>query len=177
MLYLLDATLINAKNFYYPIKRVPEFWDWLVHQGQLSNIKIPIEIYEEFKDTKPKDGEKDELTLWVETLEVKEALLFDEEAEPGLVRRVIYEGYTPNPADDELMKMGRDPFLVSYALKDREDRCVVTTEVSKPKRLGANRHIPDVCATFDIRCINNFQLIQELDFSTAWNSKLYHLRS
>jgi len=65
LLYLLDAnTLINAKNLYYPIERVPEFWDWLIHQGQQSNIKIPIEIYEEFKDTKPKDGEKDELTLW-----------------------------------------------------------------------------------------------------------------
>ncbi len=171
MLYLLDAnTLINAKNFYYPIERVPEFWGWLVHQGQLSNIKIPIEIYEEFKDTKSKDGKKDELSLWADLLEVKEALLFAEEAEPDLVARVTYEGYTPNPTDDDLMKMGRDPFLISYVLKDSKNRCVVTTEVSKPKRKGANRHIPDVCASLNVRCINNFQLIQELNFSTAWKN-------
>lgn len=88
MLYLLDAnTLINAKNFYYPIDRVPEFWDWLVHQGQLFNIKIPIEIYEEFKDTKPKDGEKDELSIWAEQPEVIEALLFDEGADPHLFHK------------------------------------------------------------------------------------------
>ena len=126
MLYLLDAnTLINAKNLYYPIGRVPEFWDWLIYQGQLSNIKIPIEIYEEFKDTKPKDGKKDDLALWAETKEVKEALLFNEEAEPDLVARVTYGGYTPNPTDDDLMIMGRDPFLIPYALKDSNNRCVV----------------------------------------------------
>ncbi len=170
MLYLLDAnTLIDAKNLYYPIECVPEFWNWLVSQGQLSNIKIPIEIYEEFKDTKPKDGQKDELTLWAETPEVKEALLFNEEAEQDLVARVAYGGYTPNPTDDEITKMGRDPFLISYALKDIENRCIVTTEVSKPKKQGANRHIPDVCNTFGIRCINSFILIRELSFSTSWN--------
>lgn len=67
---------------------------------------------------------------------MKKALLFDEDAEPDFVARVTYGGYTPNPTDDELMKMGRDPFLISYALKDIENRCVVTTEVSKPKREG-----------------------------------------
>ncbi len=60
MLYLLDAnTLIDAKRDYYPIDRVPEFWDWLVFHGQQGNIKIPIEVYEEFADTKDKDGNKD----------------------------------------------------------------------------------------------------------------------
>lgn len=34
MLYLLDANvLIDANRDYYPISRVPEFWDWLVHLG------------------------------------------------------------------------------------------------------------------------------------------------
>lgn len=173
MLYLLDAnTLISAKNLYYPIKRIPEFWDWLVYQGKISKIKIPIETYEEFKDTKPKDGEKDDLAQWAETTEVKKALLFDEEAEPDLVSRVTYEGYSPNPTDDEILKMGRDPFLIAYALKDIKNRCIVTTETSKPNRVGANRHIPDVCNTFGIRCINNFDLIQNLDFSTAWNDNI-----
>jgi len=170
LLYLLDAnTLIHAKNFYYPLDVVPEFWGWLVYQGQLSNIKIPIEIYEEFKDTKPKDGEKDELAVWAEDDNVKDALLFNEESEPDLVARATYGGYTPNPTDDQLVKMGRDPFLVSYALKDIENRCIVTTEVSKPTRVEHNRHIPDVCDTLGIRWINSFELIRELNFSTSWN--------
>lgn len=170
MLYLLDAnTLIDAKRDYYPISRVPEFWEWLIFQGQEGNIKIPIEVYEEFSDTKDADGNKDTLAMWAEQVEVKHALLFEEEAEQDLVARITYGGYLANPTDEELKKIGRDPFLLSYALKDVKNRCIVSTEISKPSRLGANRHLPDVCRDFNIRCINNFQLLRELNFSTSWN--------
>jgi hypothetical protein len=48
MLYLLDAnTLIDAKNFYWQMERVPEFWEWLEYQGNEGRIKIPQEIYDE----------------------------------------------------------------------------------------------------------------------------------
>lgn len=170
MLYLLDAnTLINAKNWYYPMSRVPEFWDWLVHQGENGSIKIPVEIYEEFLDTKSKDNEKDELSRWAELENVKSALLFQEQSVPDLVARITYGGYTANPTDNELVTIGRDPFLISYALADIDNRCIVTAEVSKPSRTGPNRHVPDVCRDFKIRCINGFQLIHELNFSTSWN--------
>ena len=75
----------------------------------------------------------------------------------------------PESPDDELKTIGRDPFLISYALRELQDRCIVTTESSKPSRQGANRHIPDVCKDFNIRCINNFQMIKAMDFSTSWN--------
>ncbi len=96
--------------------------------------------------------------------------MLEEEAEQDLVARITYGGYVANPTDDELEKIGRDPFLLSYALKDPENRCVVTTETSKPSRQGANRHLPDVCRDFGIPCINNFQMIKEMDFSTNWNT-------
>lgn len=171
MLYLLDAnTLIDAKRDYYPISRVPEFWEWLVFYGEKGNIKVPIEVYEEFSDTKDKNSKKDELTVWSEQSEVREALLLNEEAEQDLVARITYGGYVANPTDDDLVKIGRDPFLLSYALKDLENRCIVSTEVSKPSKKGANRKVPDVCSDFKIRCINNFQMFRELNFSTNWNN-------
>ena len=171
MLYLLDAnTLITAKNSYYQMNRVPEFWDWLVHQGEIGNIKIPLEIYEEFKDTKRKDGGKGELAQWAGAQDVTEALLLDEEAEHGLVSRITYDGYVADPTDDELVTIGRDPFLLSYALKDRENRCIVTSEVSKRTLQGAKRRIPDVCDDFGIKHIHSYQLVNVLDFSTSWNS-------
>ena len=171
MLYLLDAnTLIDAKRDYYPISRVPEFWEWLVFYGEKGNIKVPIEVYEEFSDTKDKNGKKDELAVWSERSEVREALLLNEEAEQDLVARITYGGYVANPTDDDLVKIGRDPFLLSYALKDLEKRCIVSTEVSKPSKKGANRKVPDVCGDFKIRCINNFQMFRELNFSTNWNN-------
>lgn len=170
MLYLLDAnTLIDAKRDYYPIDRVPEFWDWLVFHGQQENIKVPIEVYEEFSDTKDKDGKKDALATWAEQVEVKEALLFKEAAEQDLVARITYGGYVAKPTDDELKKIGRDPFLLSYALKDLGNRCIVTTESSKPSKKGTNRHIPDVCDYFNIECINTFQMMEKMNFSTSWN--------
>lgn len=173
MLYLLDAnTLIDAKRDYYPIDRIPEFWEWIVYYGNQGDIKIPIEVYEEFSDTRDKDGKKDALAEWAEKIEVKESLLFKEEAEQDLVARITYGGYVAHPTDEELKKIGRDPFLISYALKDIENRCIVTTESSKPSRNGANRHIPDVCNDFHIRCINNFQMIREMNFSTNWKSLL-----
>lgn len=102
MLYLLDAnTLIDAKNQYYPIDRVPEFWEWLVFQGREGKAKIPRQIYEELK------VKEDELTVWAKHSEVKEALLFTEEAEPDLVSRITYGGYLANPTDDEIKKMGK----------------------------------------------------------------------
>jgi hypothetical protein len=172
LLYLLDAnTLIDAKRDYYAIDRVPEFWAWLVFQGQQGNIKIPIEVYEEFADTKDKDGNKDPLATWADQQVVKDALLFEEEAEQDLVARITYGGYVPNPTDDQLTKIGRDPFLVSYALKDPENRCIVTTEASKPSRLGANRHIPDVCGSLGITCINSFEMFRQMNFSTNWQSR------
>ena len=171
MLYVLDAnTLIDAKRDYYPIERVPEFWDWLVYQGEKGNIKVPIEIYEEFTDKADEEGNKDELAVWAEKPGVREALLLDEEAEQHLVARITYDGYIANPTDDELVKIGRDPFLISYALKDIEQRCIVTTEASKPSKKGANRRIPDVCSDFRIQCINNFQLLRALDFRTSWQN-------
>ena len=168
-LYLLDAnTLIDAKNYYYPIDRVPEFWDWLIYHGRSGNIKIPIEIYRELYGQK---GKKDELVTWAKRAEVKKTLLLKESAEPDLVSRITYGGYLPNPTDDEIKRMGNDPFLLSYALRDPENRCVVTTEVSKKSKKGAGAKIPDVCEKFDIRCIDSFQLIRELDFKTSWNKQ------
>ena len=105
---------------------------------------------------------------WAADAAVKSALLLDEEANPALVSQVITEGYCPDPTDQEIETMGRDPFLVAHALADSENRTVVTTEVSKPAKRRANRKIPDVSRDLGVRCINNFQLLRDLDFRTGW---------
>ena len=165
MLYLLDANvLIDANRDYYPIARVPEFWTWLVHMGENDRVKIPIEVYEEIKD-----GD-DDLALWAKEDTVQQSLLFQEEAQVVLVSQVTEQGYADVLSDDEIEKLGRDPFLIAYALVDIEHRIVVTTEVSKPGRQGANRHVPDVCNSFDVRCQSTFEFVRELDFSTNWQA-------
>jgi hypothetical protein len=72
-----------------------------------------------------------------------EAILLDEAVEPNLVADVINNGYAPDLTDDETLQIGRDPFLIAYALASPANRCVVTTEVSAPSKRRQNRRIPD----------------------------------
>lgn len=165
MLYLLDANvLIDANRKYYSFSRVPEFWEWLEDVGKRGFVKIPVDIFDEIKE-----GD-DDLAKWAKAPEVREALRFDEEAESSLVADVIDRGYALDLADDEVEKLGRDPFLVAYALVEPGDRCVVTTEVSKPGRQRANRHLPDVCDDFDVNWCDTFEFLEDLDFTTSWSS-------
>ena len=80
------------------------------------------------------------------------------------------ERYADDLTEDEVEKIGRDPFLIAYALADAQGRRVVTTERSRTSRIRANRHLPDVSRDFNVRCINTFDLIRELDFRTDWRS-------
>lgn len=129
MQFLLDANvLIDANRDYYRLGRVPEFWYWLQHQGAEGRVKVPLETYEEVKDG------TDSLATWIKQPDVKAALLIDAEADPALVGRAVSEGYAPDLPDDEIEKLGRDPFLIAYVLPAPTDYCIVTTEVYKPSK-------------------------------------------
>jgi len=71
-------------------------------------------------------------------------------------------------SDDEIEQIGRDPFLIAYALALPADRCVVTTEVSRPTLERQNRRIPDVCASLGVTCCDTFAMLRALRFSTRW---------
>lgn len=165
MLFLLDANvLIDAARDYYPLEMVPEFWEWLEHHGSIGNLKIPLEIYEEVCDG------NDSLAAWLKDLSVKPAILLAEEVRLDAVEHTVSNGYGPNLTDAEIITMGRDPFLVAYALADPIGRCVVTTEASRPSRQRANRHVPDVCNGFGLSCCNTFEMTRRLGFRTTWRS-------
>lgn len=134
--------------------------------GNEGFVKIPIENYEEINE-----GNGD-LPEWLRRNEVKSALLLGETVDPSLVSKVVDEGYADNLSDDEVEKLGCDPFIIAFALKDKNNRCVVTTETSRPSKKRANRHIPDVCSYFEIQSCNTFEFINKLDFSTKWKNKL-----
>ncbi|MGS0741797.1 DUF4411 family protein [Glaciimonas sp. GG7] len=171
MLYLLDASvLITANNSYYPVDQIPEYWEWLLHMGQSGRIKIPLEIFEEIKDG-PKDAEKDLLFSWIQQDESKKALILDEQVDIANVQTVVITGYGADLTDDEVEQIGRDPFLVAYAMTYKEDRCVVTVEVSKPSKKRQNRHLPDVCKDVGVRWCDPFVLNRDLGFRTNWKMR------
>lgn len=165
MLYLLDANvLIDGNRDYYPIERVPEFWEWLAHAGEQGLVKIPLEVYEEIKVG------HDSLATWVKEDSIENALLFNEEADVSLVSHVIDNGYASDLTDIDIEKIGRDPFLIAYGLVATSERCIVTTEVSKPSTQRANRRIPDVCMQLGVQCCNTFAFLRALDFTTKWKT-------
>lgn len=169
MIYLLDAnTLIDAKRDYFEFERVPEFWEWIQHQGDKGSVKIPVEIYEEFEEAKNAEGDRDSLAEWASNDSVRRSLLLGEDVDRRIVSRVTSHGYGQNLTDQEIENIGRDPFLIAHALRVPGKRVVVSTEVSRPAKKRANRKVPDVCRDMSVRCINSFQLLRELDFKTGW---------
>ena len=163
MLHLFDANvLITASNTYYPLDLVPEFWSWVEYQATLGTIQLPQEMLEEVLAGGKKN---DPLLEWVK--DHQESLRFDEDVDATLVQSVVGSGYAPDLTDDELEEIGRDPFLIAYALAGAE-RCVVTVEVSAPSKKRQNRRVPDVCNDFGVTCHNPFTVYRNLGFRTAW---------
>lgn len=170
MLYLLDANvLITASNHYYPIDQVPEFWSWLHHQAASGNVAIPIEIMEEILGGR---REGDLLLDWISEDEIYQALLLEESVSTPLVQNVVMQGYAADLTDDEVEQIGRDPFLVAYAIANSRDRCVVTTEVSKPSKQRQNRKLPDVCTSLGVHWCGPFDLNRRLGFRTNWRGAI-----
>lgn len=70
MVNLLDVNVpIDANRLYYPMDRVPEFWQWLVAMGERGAIKIPLEVYDKITEA------GDDLSQWMK--DHRDALLLD----------------------------------------------------------------------------------------------------
>lgn len=119
MLHLFDANvLITASNTYYSLDQIPEFWSWVEYQATLGTIKLPQEMLEEVLAGGKND---DPLLDWMN--DHKAALVFNENVDPTLVQYVVDNGYAPDLTDDQLEEIGRDPFLIAYAMAGERAVC------------------------------------------------------
>lgn len=157
-LYLIDANvLIRANTDYYPLDRVPQFWEWLIEKASEGLIKMPFEIYDEIARA------NGDVRDWLVQGHVRDALLLDESVDGDALNHVFATGYAADLNDTELEEAGRDPFLVAYAFIG-EDRVVVTKEVSKPSKKRGRRKMPDACDDCGIVWMDDFALYRALDF-------------
>ena len=172
MLYLLDASvLITAKDSYYPLDTVPEYWDWLEYIASNGHVKLPREIFEEIKEG-PDDQTKDLLFEWIQRPSIQQAIILNEEVDVSLVQKICNIGYAKDLTDVEVEEIGRDPFLIAYALKSPQTRAVITSEVSKPSLKRHRRRVPDVCNSLGVNSYTPFELSKLLKFSTGWQKAL-----
>ena len=124
-------------------------------------VKMPYEIHEEIAvSTGP-------LKNWITHTDIKEALTLAEEVNAVVLNEVLAQGYAQDLTDSELEKIGRDPFLISYA-RMAADRIVVTKEVSRPSAQRANRQVPDVCNAFGVPCMTDFDFFKAAGFKAKY---------
>lgn len=158
MLFLLDANvLIRAHEDYYPVDRIPQFWDWLSVEAANGHVKMPFEIYHEII---PPDGA---LRDWLLAEKIQEVLILEEEVDRRLFNHVLAKAYAPDLNDTELEEIGRDPFLIAYAMAD-EQRAVVTKEVKKPSKRRGRRKLPDACDDMGVPWMTDFEFYRVRDF-------------
>ncbi len=170
-MFLVDSNvLITAQNTYYSIEMVPEFWDWLLHHARADRLKVPAEMVAELVAGSPPLG-RHPLVDWVRAGDTRAALTLPGDSDPGVVADVAERCYAPLLQEQEVARIGMDPFIVAHALRDRADRCVVTNEVSAPGQVRGKRKMPDACAIMGVKSCHTFALLAQLGFSTGWRGR------
>lgn len=163
-MFIVDANvLITASRLYYEFGRVDEYWEWLLYQNEIHNVKVPLEVIVEVETG------KDKLSEWVSSF--KETLILNESVDKLLLEQVYQEGYERGLSRTERTVIGADAYLISYALTQLDIRTVVTLE-RKNNKVRQNRSIPSVCEDLGVNCCDPFEFGRRLNFSTNWKDNL-----
>ncbi len=165
-LCLLDANIIiTPSKAYYPIDRFQLYWEWLVFHAHSHHIKLISSTYDEAIPPTRTPTPRDKILIeWLK--ENKKDLILDINAEQSKAIQLNYSEvlskYGDNLTEQEIIEIGADYILISTA--QIIGAVVVTKEISKPKTQRENRKIPDICKELGIECINDFELLERLDY-------------
>jgi hypothetical protein len=151
--YCLDANvLIVPWNSYYSPKICPDYWQLPERLGHAGRVFIPQAVKDEIART------QDQLLEWLKGSGISVFPL--EES----VTQCLSKIFATDPAHQHLVDniKGRslaDPWIIAHAMARKA--CVVTKEKKQTARTDRIR-IPNVCEKMAVRCIDDFQLIEEL---------------
>jgi len=159
--YCLDTNvLIQAWQKYYSPKYCLDYWSVLNNLGKQGIIFISKMVYDEIDKT------DDDLSKWLKKSDIP-VLKID-----GQVTECLTKIYETNPVHKNLVdnikqRSLADPWVIAHALK--ENACVVTKEVKETASNSTRIKIPNVCDNMKISCINDFQMIEELNIKFSCN--------
>lgn len=167
--YALDANvLMAAHREYYARDICPGFWEFLAHHIDAHLFLIIDKVRAEIQ-TPP------ELVSWVDnacgnnfnstqTEEIARAYSRMQSRVNGNDRLM--------PAAKAKFASGADGWLAAYAMANTLDETnkvvVVTNEVSNPEA-KSRVLLPDLCAVFDVECINTYTLLREFGVQFQWS--------
>ncbi|GGZ45388.1 hypothetical protein GCM10011273_35120 [Asticcacaulis endophyticus] len=99
---------------------------------------------------------------WAKQKHVREALELVESVDLNALQQVFDQGYGTYLTDADYEKMGKDPFLIAYALS--KGYTVITKETPKPSAQKGNRKVPDVCNSVGVTWARDFPIFKALGF-------------
>lgn len=153
--YCLDANvLIQAWQKYYSPKFFPDYWKMLNYFGNIGKIFISEMVYDEIVRT------EDDLAEWLKKSKIK-VVKIDEP-----VTRCLQAIYAKNPlhinlVDNTKARSLADPWVIAHAMNEK---ATIVTKEEKVTALNSTKvKIPNVCENMNVRCINDFQFIEELN--------------
>jgi len=151
--YCLDANvLIQAWQKYYNPKFCPDYWNVLIELGKQEKIFIPEPVYDEITRT------EDDLSRWLKKSKISIKKI------TGPVTICLQKIYSDNPfhknlVDNTKARSLADPWIIAFAMSEK---ATVVTKEEKITVLSSKRiKIPNVCDNMGIRCINDFDFINE----------------
>jgi predicted nucleic acid-binding protein len=153
--YCLDThVLIQAWQKYYSPTYCPGYWDVLNKLGKQGRIFLPEEVSSEILKT------DDDLAEWL-----KESTIPIISITEGVTENLA-KIYSRDPKHKLLVdnKKGRslaDPWVIAHAMN--EGATVVTKEEKITRLDSKTVKIPNVCENMGVRCIDDYQMIEELN--------------
>lgn len=162
--YCLDANvLIQAWQKYYSPKFCPGYWDVLNSLGDAEIIFIPEQVYIEI------DRTDDDLRNWLQTSRIPVHAI------DNVVTKHLQEIYVKDPrhkllVDSKKNRSLADPWVIAHAMK--ENACVVTKEEKITLASSKSVKIPNVCENMNVRCIHDFEFVDEMDIQFTAKIKI-----
>lgn len=147
--YCLDTNIfIEAWNKYYSMVRCPDYWNILDNLAQDETVFSTEEVKNEIVKA------DDALADWVKS---RDYFFKDISIDVQKNLRCIMRDF-PLLVNSQSGRSGADPWVIAHAMT--ENATVVTKEelTNSTKRY----RIPDVCKHYGMKCITDFQFIDEL---------------
>lgn len=156
MRYLLDSNaFIQAKSHCYRMSVFPGFWDWIDLNFKSGSIGSIAEVYKEIANG------NDELVPWAK--DRSEFFISNNDkttqASVAEIAEYLFSGnFNAKSRDNFLAKA--DPWLIAKA---RTLGAAVVTHESRVTPEAKQVKIPNICKQFEVRCLNMFDLLQEME--------------
>ncbi|MCF6287968.1 MAG: DUF4411 family protein [Proteobacteria bacterium] len=154
--YIIDSNaFIEAKNRYYGFEICPGYWNLLEKAFNNDIVSLVQPVYKELINA------DDKLSEWIKQFS-KKMVKPDTQTQQSFIEVVDYveNNYSSSRYKPEFLAKA-DPWIIAEALKT--NATVITHEVYIDNKNSPKIKIPNICEHFEIRIIDIFSLIKELD--------------